>query len=35
MMKSSYCAAALAVVFLVCAVGCDAAKKVEFLKGDD
>ncbi len=34
-MKSNYCVAALAVVFLVCAVGCDAAKKVEFVKGDD
>ncbi|MCD6392743.1 MAG: PmoA family protein [Planctomycetes bacterium] len=35
-MKSNYCAAALAVVFLACAVGCDAAaKKVEFVKGAD
>ena len=34
-MKSNCWVAALAVVFLACAVGCDAAKKVEFVKGDD
>ena len=34
-MKRNYWVAGLAVVFLVCAVGCNAAEKVEFVKGDD